>query len=87
MAEWLGTGLQNRLRRFESARNLNKKSETLEFRFFCLSKSKFSAFQEKFAAIIEVLEDKPNEIYKIDTIQKGSSDYEKSYKITFKPKY
>ena len=29
----------------------------------------------------------PNEIYEIDTIQKGSSDYEKSYKITFKPKY
>jgi hypothetical protein len=29
----------------------------------------------------------PNEIYEIDTIQKGSSDYVKSYKITFKPKY
>lgn len=29
----------------------------------------------------------PNEIYEIDTIQKGSADYEKSYKITFKPKY
>ena len=23
LAEWLGTGLQNRLRRFDSARNLN----------------------------------------------------------------
>jgi hypothetical protein len=29
----------------------------------------------------------PNEIYEIDTIQKGSSDYVKSYKITFKHKY
>ena len=29
----------------------------------------------------------PNERYEIDTIQKGSSNYEKSYKITFKPKY
>ncbi len=27
MAEWLGTGLQNRLRRFESAWNLNRSSD------------------------------------------------------------
>ena len=26
LAEWLGTGLQNRLRRFDSARNLKRKS-------------------------------------------------------------
>ena len=26
LAEWLGTGLQNRRRRFESARNLNEQS-------------------------------------------------------------
>ncbi len=26
LAEWLGTGLQNRLRRFDSARNLKSKS-------------------------------------------------------------
>ena len=36
MAEWLGSGLQNRVRRFESARDLNKSSNTkvLEDYFF-----------------------------------------------------
>ena len=36
LAEWLGTGLQNRLRRFESARNLqNKKASKIDaFLFF-----------------------------------------------------
>ena len=29
LAEWLGTGLQNRLRRFESARNLTNRNETV----------------------------------------------------------
>ena len=33
LAEWLGTGLQNRLQQFESARNL-KKTETLFLSFF-----------------------------------------------------
>ena len=34
MAEWLGTGLQNRLRRFESARNLNISSKVVENQYF-----------------------------------------------------
>ena len=36
LAEWLGTGLQNRLQRFESARNLQKVHEKLNsMHFFC----------------------------------------------------
>ncbi len=34
LAEWLGTGLQNRLRRFESARNLKKNSEVVYLQHF-----------------------------------------------------
>ena len=34
LAEWLGTGLQNRLRRFESARNLKETSETAYIKRF-----------------------------------------------------
>ncbi len=29
LAEWLGTGLQNRIRRFESARNLKKEAVSI----------------------------------------------------------
>ena len=32
LAEWLGTGLQNRLRRFDSARNLKSKSSVIHLR-------------------------------------------------------
>ena len=31
LAEWLGTGLQNRLRRFESARDLNKTKNPIDY--------------------------------------------------------
>ena len=34
LAEWLGTGLQNRLRRFESARNLKESSENTDNKVF-----------------------------------------------------
>ena len=38
MAEWLGTGLQNRLQQFESARNLRKRLiQDIESVFFCVS--------------------------------------------------
>ena len=33
MAEWLGSGLQNHLQRFESARRLNKKAVSIRNRF------------------------------------------------------
>ena len=33
LAEWLGTGLQNRLQQFESARNLKRSSFELLFLF------------------------------------------------------
>ena len=36
LAEWLGTGLQNRSQQFESARDLNRKHFILKcLRFFC----------------------------------------------------
>ena len=34
LAEWLGTGLQNRLRRFESARNLKRSSKLVDNKQF-----------------------------------------------------
>ena len=45
LAEWLGTGLQNRLRRFESARNLKLSSvNLLTEEFFYAKKSVFLRF-------------------------------------------
>ena len=36
VAEWLGSGLQNRVQRFESARDLTKTPDCQVFFLFCL---------------------------------------------------
>jgi hypothetical protein len=56
LAEWLGTGLQNRLRRFESARNLKETSETAYnkafWRFFFFGGAEIGA--EKLISQVEI---------------------------------
>ena len=57
LAEWLGTGLQNRLQQFESARNLEKKTESyLNQSFFVVS------------ILIEFIEFKPTEFFFIKKV-------------------
>ena len=34
LTEWLGSGLQNRLRRFESATDLNLKSDSIDIQYY-----------------------------------------------------
>lgn len=51
LAEWLGTGLQNRLRRFESARNL-KKQERIRMKI-----SNPFVFQQLTSSVVEGLEE------------------------------
>ena len=41
MAEWLGEGLQNLLRRFDSVWYLKKNTDSKELVFFIFTKSKF----------------------------------------------
>jgi hypothetical protein len=48
LSEWLGIGLQNRLRRFESATDLNKIPEARSARgFFVLSRSRLAGLREE----------------------------------------